>query len=198
MHCSPNESNAKHARDILLTSSHPPRYATIQGYSPAGNWPCLEAGVDFIPAEGRIAEGEFHAGPSLPPASLKPPAKTSIVRSARANASLVSPQYAGLCGPPPESMEFLAPVALCAPLASPWFEFLTNTNMEAVVDGPNFNCFRSSFSPSAVRRTIANCCFDRCSSRRPVPTIGDAQPTVRWCPANKRAKATKESIGFLV
>jgi len=31
-----------------------------------------------------------------------------------------------------------------------------------------------------------------------VPTIGDAQPTVRWCPANKRAKATKESISFLV
>jgi hypothetical protein len=29
--------------------------------------------------------------------------------------SLVSPQYAGLCGTPPESMEFLAPVALCDP-----------------------------------------------------------------------------------
>jgi len=78
----------------------------------------------------------------------------------------------------------------------PWFDLLTN--MEAVVDGPNFNCFPSSFSPSAVRGTISDYRFERCSSRRPLPAIGGAQPTVRWCPANKRAKATKESIGFLV
>src|SRR6266436_8873942 len=70
--------------------------------------------------------------------------------------------------------------------------------METVLDGPNCSCYPTSFSPTAVRRTIANCCFDRCSSRRPVPAIGGAQPTVRWCPANKRAKATKEPIGCMV
>jgi hypothetical protein len=80
--------------------------------------------------------------------------------------------------------------------ASPWFDFLTN--MEAVVDGPNFNCFRSSFSPSVVRGTISDCRIERCSSRRPLPAIGGAQPTVRWCPAHKRAKAAKESISYLV
>ena len=65
--------------------------------------------------KGALPRASFTRGPQVPPASLKPPAKTSIMRSARANASLVSPQYAGLCGPPPESMEFLAPVALCDP-----------------------------------------------------------------------------------
>src|SRR5882757_2052036 len=134
---SPIESNAKHSRDILLTSSHPPRYATIQGYSPAGIRPCLEAGVDFVPAEGRIAEGELHAGPPSSASVTEAPCQ-NLDNEVGPGQRLLG--FAPICLLVRASTRKHGILGACRsmrPLASPWFDLLTN--MEAVVDGPNFN-----------------------------------------------------------